>query len=183
MQLRLIRLRRGQTMTSINKGLMKAKRIDNGEWVYGFYSRITDHYTPKNIHYINTYTDISEKETIITELFEVDPDTLCIPSGITDGKGIKGKMLWTGDIVDFFGMIGVVTFEHGAFGIRFKEYIDWDIVKENCPYDFIHSCRNDNFVSLWELLWNFDNKCPITVLGNIYDNPELLNKEEIYEKD
>ena len=43
-------------------------------------------------------------------------------------------------------------------------------------------CYNDNFVSLLELWWNYneegDEISVIEVIGNIHDNPELLEVTE-----
>lgn len=42
-------------------------------------------------------------------------------------------------------------------------------------------CSNDNFVSLWKIYWNLnccDRELPmIEVIGNIYDNKELLKND------
>ena len=84
-------------------------------------------------------------------------------TGITDAHG---SILCVGDYVSLFGMEGEVIFESGAYGIGFFECIDWDLVADkieectgidNRP-DF---CFNDNFISFWELLWNFncDDEC------------------------
>lgn len=84
--------------------------------------------------------------------------------GITDANL---SPLRIGDVVDMLGMTGTVTFECGAYGIGFDDIIDWDTVTDNIEEytgcdnrpDF---CFNDNFVSFWELLWNFnceDNCC------------------------
>ncbi|MCD8308858.1 MAG: hypothetical protein LUD19_03305 [Clostridia bacterium] len=73
------------------------------------------------------------------------------------------KEIKLGDTVELFGMVGEVTFEAGAYGIGFQDPIDWDRLEEeiepvtgykNRP-DF---CYNDNFVSFWELLWNYDGE-------------------------
>ena len=57
--------------------LFKAKRVDNGEWVEGFYEYNKD----DDMHFIRTYED---RETI-----EVVPETVCQYSWITDCKGVK----------------------------------------------------------------------------------------------
>ena len=76
------------------------------------------------------------------------------------------------DEVSLFGMKGIVTFECGAYGIGFDERIDWDLIEskisevtgcDNTP----HFCHNDNFISFWELMWNFnceDNHCTVVNL-------------------
>lgn len=75
------------------------------------------------------------------------------------------------DEVSLFGMKGTVTFACGAYGIVFDE-IDWDLIEskifevtgcDNTP----NFCYNDNFISFWELMWNFnceDNHCTVVSL-------------------
>ena len=166
----------------------KAKRIDNGDWVEGFYTRVTNNYTPKNVHYIETFADLQNGETVLTGFFDIDPDTVCFPTGQTDKNG---KMIWTGDIVEFLGMRGEVKFECGAFGIAFDE-IDWDYMEERIPEitgcnNSLCACLNDNFISLWEIAWNFNEEenylSTVDILGNIYDNPELLEEVKDTERE
>lgn len=92
-----------------------------------------------------------------------------------------------GDIVKLLDkMIGTVIFECGAFSIAFKNEIDWDYIEsEILKYTGCDNmacvCFNDNVISLWEIYWNFNEEenslSVVEVIGNIYDNPELLEKE------
>lgn len=78
------------------------------------------------------------------------------------------RMFELGDDVSLFGMIGHVTFECGAYGIALDE-IDWELIEskiekitgcDNRPY----FCHNDNYISFWELIWNFnceENVCDV----------------------
>lgn len=102
-------------------------------------------------------------------------------TGITDKNGVD---IFEGNIVkiaDF--QIGQVVFECGAFGIAVMPYIDWDYLdSEIAEYTGCNNrplfCRNDNFISLWEIMWNYnqeENNCNVVeVIGNIHDNPEFL---------
>lgn len=84
--------------------------------------------------------------------------------------------IYEGDEVSVFGQKGTVVFECGAFGIAFTDYINWDMIEEqikpvtgcNNP---LYACRNDNFVSLWELYWNFNGE------DNVIPVVEKINKE------
>ena len=71
--------------------LFKAKRIDNGEWVEGWYTYITNPLTEdgKPIKHL-----ICNGTNIFNDL--IDPDTLCQYTGITDKNGRK---IWENDIV------------------------------------------------------------------------------------
>ena len=115
-----------------------------------------------------------------TIFYEVDPKTLGQYTGLTDKNGVK---IFEGDIVKCCDMIGTIKFENGAFGIATNDTIDYqsfeDEIKnwtfcDNEPY----FCYCDNFISFQELMWNYDlykGECDIVeIIGNIYDNPELL---------
>lgn len=75
------------------------------------------------------------------------------------------------DEVLLFGNIGTVVFECGAYGIGFTE-IDWELIESKIQEvtgcnNYPHFCNNDNFISFWELLWNFnceENHCVVVEL-------------------
>lgn len=90
---------------------------------------------------------------------------------------------WENDIVDFLGHKGTVVFECGSFGIAYKTPIDWNGIEANIKSitgcdNRLYACENDNYISLWEIYWNFndedDSVNTVEVIGNIFDNPELL---------
>lgn len=149
----------------------------NGDWVYGLISQPYNDMFPKlPMEFRNTNGIVG---------IDVDYKTVGQYTGLTDKNG---KKIFEGDIVKFFGRAGKVCFEQGCFGIGVQETIDWKKIKkqilpltgcDNKPY----FCENDNFVSFWELIWNFngeDEQCDICkVIGNIYDNPELLEKDNV----
>lgn len=96
------------------------------------------------------------------------------------------NIIFEGDIVDFFGHEGKVVFDYGAFGIYIPEGIDYDFLLKaremmGCK-NLSNFCSNENFISFWELLWNYDELyndevgyCgTVDVIGNIYSNPEIL---------
>lgn len=156
--------------------LCKAKRTDNGEWVVGYVVRYG--YTRKEKYYI--VPDYASDLYAI----EVDPSTICQCTGL---KGRNGNLIWENDIVDFLGHKGTVVFECGSFGIAYKTPIDWNGIEANikpitgCD-NRLYACENDNYISLWEIYWNFndedDSVNTVEVIGNIFDNPELVESEE-----
>lgn len=92
-------------------------------------------------------------------------------AGVCDNEAREMKV---GDTVNLFGMIGAVVFECGAYGIGFTETIDWDVLERKIPEitgcnNSPCFCYNDNFISFWELLWNFncedDLCCVVELLG------------------
>lgn len=155
-------------------GLYRGKRVDNGEWVEG-----------DGIHYPKSINN--EGSCWIDGMHEKANDWVqVIPSTVGKYIGLtakNGKEIFTNMIVNLFGMRGVVTQECGAFGIYIKHCVDWDyldnlIVLITGCNNHSSFCRNDNFVSFWELMWNYnqeENMCSVVeVIGNIHDNPELL---------
>ena len=160
--------------------LYRAKRIDNGEWVEGYYT-----YYPYGMDDTkNTKHSIRDTSTNPGKLYFVDPSTICACTALKDKNG---KLICENDIVDFLGHKGIVKYECGSFGIAYREYIDWEEIESNiCPVtgcdNALCACENDNYISLWEIYWNFndedDSVNTVEVIGNIFDNPELLEVGE-----
>lgn len=73
-----------------------------------------------------------------------------------------GEEITLGDIAKLItGEVGEVVYECGAYGIAFN-HIDYDKIQQAMD-SYPHCCgndyagvRNDNFVSLWEIYWNFN---------------------------
>ena len=132
--------------------LFKAKRLDNGEWVEG--SLISTEDNSGFILRSKTKALIPKGTNTFcsTECYEIDQTTLCQYTGLTDKNG---KKIWENDIVrNEEGDIGVVQWfeEHAAFMI-------WNKTK-NCV---CYLAEND-FLK-------------IEIVGNEFDNPELLEVE------
>ena len=158
--------------------LYKAKRLDNGEWVGGYYAKGLDMYE-NEVHLIFDPTTIFYSDGKTDGFEEIDSSTLCQYTELKDENGI---LICENDIVNFLGHIGLVTYEAGSFGIAFKQYIDWEEIKSNIEpatgcNNSLYACENDNYISFWEILWNFDYLSTVYVIGNIFDNPELLESE------
>lgn len=130
--------------------LFKGKRIDNGEWVVG--------------QYVNTCYPGNGKETghfIVVypnEYHEIYTSTLCQFTGLCDKNG---KKIWENDICDRKEKYPeVVKMTNG----------DWTL---DCSYaigrDYGNSYCNLGF-------YVNERKC-VEVVGNIFDNPELLQEE------
>lgn len=130
--------------------LFKAKRLDNGEWVEGYYCKTTigNDVRPSDVIFVPFKVSRNEE----WGWMKVDSDTLCQYTGLTDKNGNK---IWENDIVrNEEGDIGVVQWfeEHAAFMI-------WNKTK-NCV---CYLAEND-FLK-------------IEIVGNEFDNPELLEVE------
>ena len=75
-----------------------------------------------------------------------------------DDDSVYGEKLMDGDTIYLLGVEGTVRQECGAWGWGSCEYVPWEeleskILHNNSP-DF---CYCDNFISFWELKWNFDD--------------------------
>ena len=133
--------------------LFRGKRIDNGEWVIGFYVRVneSDFICTRQLIHGGLYT--------VSKSFEVNPSTICQCTGLKDKNG---KLIWENDIV---------RDEHGIF---YKAF--W----QNNYYQFSWICVKAGVFSVgtkWDL-WSFKS-FEIEVIGNVFDNPELLESEEL----
>lgn len=128
--------------------LFKAKRLDNEEWVQGYLFGIWE----KRYILYGTTNDIPN-------MIEVDPSTICQCTGLKDKNG---KLIWENDICD-----------------RKEEYPE--IVKYNngdWTLDYSYSKGKESGYCYCNLgFYALERKC-VEVIGNIFDNPELLESEE-----
>lgn len=84
--------------------------------------------------------------------FEVDPATVGQYTGLKDKNG---KEIYEGDILtDKFESIGVVEWRDGAFVVNFGD------------------------VDVFQIVDCFDDSYQMWAIGNIHNNPELLNSYE-----
>jgi uncharacterized phage protein (TIGR01671 family) len=140
--------------------LFKAKRKDDGEWVIG--NRIDDGVTGQVfIHAVgnsvNESDKVGEEGCLQFVAFEVAPATICQCTGLKDKNG---NLIWENDIV--------MTVYDG------NEHI-YQVVWDESELDFKATNGKENYESNFEYLPCCDE---IEILGNCFDNPELLEEEE-----
>lgn len=137
--------------------LFRAKRLDNGEWVEGI--PIQNHIGTficfdENPHYCHQYGYME-----IDKIIQVDPETVCQYTGETDKNGQK---IWENDIIDasdcWWNACGPAGHSSPIILVEWSDYL----------------CGYDPFA-------NYDCDCgvyiepnQVKVIGNIFDNPELL---------
>lgn len=69
-----------------------------------------------------------------------------------------GPRLIEGDTIYLLGVKGKVVYDCGAWGWGSSEYVPWDKLEKRIPHNNNpHFCYNDNFISFWELIWNFND--------------------------
>lgn len=149
--------------------LFRGKNTFDGHWVHGLLISIGDELS------------MIVSDNGLNRAYPVSSETVGQYTGLTDKNG---KRIFEGDIVRLFDIsVGEIVQECGAFGIGCRKQIDYDyLASEIAPVTGNNNtpmfCYNDNFVSLWELWWNYNEESDeisvIEVIGNIYDNPELL---------
>lgn len=161
-------------MINLDKYICKAKRVDTGEWVYGYYVSKTDPLVGCAYPYIlcqeyNSSTGLLD--SFIT-WYRVDPNTVCRCTGWHDSNKTP---IFEKDIIEFVGpgthrdliwwcnemsMMTAIPLD----GIKFNGYDYWN---GNYPkYTYADFCfmMQDPYGDFRE----------IKVVGNIVDNPELL---------
>lgn len=132
--------------------LFRGKRFDNGEWVYGAYyglCRITNKAGDFGYEHLMRQSDNEP-------LYRVDPETVGQFTGLTDKNG---KKIFEGDICKTYfesythswEEVGVVTEFCGAYGIESADGKHFRAFINESVYTRSHE-----------------------VIGNIHDNPELL---------
>lgn len=138
--------------------LFRGKRLDNGEWAEGYLVASRKNTYPDGCEIITVeginYDELDYYHPAFTS-YEVDPATVGQYTGLTE----NGKKIFEGDIVlgrFEFGMKvpSLVVFRDGSFGL-----------------EWTHAGKN--------FFTAFTGFCNVTfeVIGNVFDNPELLNKE------
>lgn len=133
--------------------LFTGKRVDNGEWVEGFYVFVPEHHKP----------EMSRKSYIVSVnnglYFEVYPETVGQYIGVTDKNG---KKIFEGNIIKDKELPRIYMID---FHEKFLHYslFYYDKELKNIYYcGIVH--KNDGE--------------SIEVIGNIHDNPELLEMKK-----
>ena len=132
--------------------LFRAKRIDNGEWIEGDLVHAPDGRTA-----VSTYDD----------LVETVPETVCQYTGLTDKNGRK---IFEGDII---------TYQHDNDDCPFpnkdtKRRVGRVYFQEFRSCFAVAEGRNGSDMINQDLFKYVQNGNRVQVIGNIFDNPELI---------
>lgn len=137
-----------------DRHLFKAKRLDNGEWVQGVPFEIEG----KTVILINDNENLLRVHYLEENMWdaeicaiEVEADTICQYTGLKDKNG---TMIWENDIVK-------INNSKVNMLITFREF------------EIICTIPNEKY---YKHRLEYDTE--YEVIGNIFDNPELLESEE-----
>lgn len=135
--------------------LFKAKRTDSGKWIEGY---LLDGGMPGEKRIFIGKLVIGKWTVMADEFDEVDPDTICEYTGLTDKNG---KKIWENDIVNTKSNVRVQI----KFGLYSNGFSTW---KHNQGFymDFMDKEYYRPELGYWAE--------KSVVVGNIFDNPELL---------
>lgn len=141
--------------------LFRGKRVDNGEWVEGYYAPIGEY------HYILTGR-LELVPYLGFEHFLVNSETVCRFTGLTDRNGVK---IFEGDIIRWHDNTELSAGSQ-IVEVCFGEYRDADSAFGDIyPLGFYIRFSDKNCVTI-SCLNEYKNY--FDIIGNIYDNPELL---------
>lgn len=139
--------------------LFKAKRIDNGEWVKGYYTECKG----KTFIGLDISIGIDIFEVFCTPVIrwlEVDPETLCQFTGLCDKNGNK---IWENDILktwdDQYAQVKFGLYNPGSAISGFNQGFYVDFPEESfLRKELGYWCRK------------------VEIAGNVFDQPELLQE-------
>ena len=145
--------------------LCKARPIGTRkQWVTGFYAILGE----KTVIIVNEpekfYDVDSGKNSHGNKIVEVIPKTICQCTGLKDKNG---KLIWENDLVKYLFSDTIAPIRYGSYQSCFDStktehvgfYVDWSVTDKEYT-------RKD--------LGYWINMVDAKIVGNIFDNPELL---------
>ena len=149
--------------------LYRAKRTDDGEWVEGFLANGKWYFGGKEICAILPLDLCFFPYCEISEWIEIDQSTICQCTGLKDKNG---KLIWENDIVRFQFDNDDCPFPNKDIKKRigkvfFSDFrASWSIAMGRNG----SKCLNN------DLFKYVQNGNRVEIIGNIFDNPELLEE-------
>ena len=144
--------------------LFRGKRVDNGEWVVGHYAQESNHtcFNPKTNHFI--FKDVFLDWNLGgLEQYEIIPETVGQCTGLKDKDS---KLIFEGDIIECY------SYYEDIWGFSYTAECYGVIVWNTNNYCW-NIKTNDELMPFNDYEWDIS-----MVVGNIHDNPELLEVEK-----
>lgn len=145
--------------------LFRGKRIDNGEWAHGNLIRSNDAEVGYEAIVIptndsNMYTKgVSRGDLGFENWHRVNETTICQCTGLKDKNG---KLIWENDVCDRKEQYPeIVEYRDG----------DWTL-------DYSYASHKESGTCYCNLGFYVKERKCIEVIGNIFDNPELLEVQK-----
>ena len=151
----------------MRENLLKAKRTDNGEWVYwNIFGELCRESGKRTRLAIQKGATISYYDYIHQIITLIDKNTICRPTGLTDKNGNK---IWENDICRY-----VEDNKCGAkeelFSVKYGRHAELCKINMGFYIDWIKTGYYRCDLVFWAESGN------IEVIGNVFDNAELLKE-------
>ena len=134
--------------------LYRAKRTDNGEWVEGCLLVLDD----ETYRIATSCLQGIAEQLLEVCAYEVDQSTICQYTGLTD---MNGQKIWENDVVGYWDTYST---ENGYAEADCVGKVAWD--NETLSFQVTERLSAESYEVL--------DEC--SVIGNIFDNPELINE-------
>lgn len=157
----------------MNKILHRGKRVDNDEWIIGYYVKST-YYEGGKTNFIIEVDNKYDDYDAFSLMYEIVAETLGRYTELTDKNSTK---IFEGDIVHFESTDELLA----DFGIvKYGKYKDADSLND---YDYLGwyiEVRVQGEISSISILHLETEGIKMKVIGNIYDNPNYLTDNNTY---
>ena len=159
--------------------LFRGKRVDNGEWVEG---GLCDYDSGVSIFVVNHYDgDLYEPPYTDLDEIEVVPETVGQYTGLVDKDN---ERIFTGDILKYTRKnchnVYEKEFETFFKGGDLVTYLEIYYDDTCAAFKFRHYDENKKLFGSGFLIFN-DSRADeniLEIIGNIHDNPELLEEKK-----